>query len=402
MANGAKWNKATMLAAILASALLAGCSGGNVGNGSAGGENGGERPPTETAPAAGGQSGEDAGGAAGNDEAEPGTAEPEQPDEPYAVVAEGLDIPWAIAFDGDDTYISEREGSIVKVTGGELVRQAVRLAKPVHHQAEGGFLGFLLAPDFEQSRLAYAYHTYRESGRTMNRIVQLKLEGAEWAEQRALLEGIPGDLYHNGGRLAIGPDGHLYATTGDATETALSQNRESLAGKILRMTLDGAVPEDNPFPGSYVYSYGHRNPQGLAWTADGTMYSTEHGPSGRPGGHDEINLIRPGANYGWPDIIGDNQKAGMETPIYHTGDPAIAPSGTIADDEGRLLIAALVGEAIYRYTPSTGEMEVWHQGEGRIRDLHLKDGKLYFVTNNRDGRGNPLDADDRLVAMDYP
>lgn len=407
MTKNTKRRVTTLAAALFAAALLAGCSDGNSGDRVPGDGNATDRPAeTESATAASTPDG------AGSEEATPGPVEggekldgeasgPAPADEPYTVVAEGLDIPWAIAFDGGDVYISEREGAVVKLAGGEQTRQSVRLAKAVHHEAEGGFMGFLLAPDFEDSRQAYAYHTYREGGRTLNRIALLKLEGAEWVEQKALLEGIPGSLYHNGGRLAFGPDGQLYATTGDATETSLSQNKSSLAGKILRLTPDGSVPSDNPVSGSYVYSYGHRNPQGIAWTSDGSMYSTEHGPSGRPGGHDEINLIKPGANYGWPDIIGDAQQAGMETPLYHTGDPAIAPSGTIVDGEGRLLVAALVGEAIYRYTPATGEMEVWHKGEGRIRDLHLKDGKLYFVTNNRDGRGNPLDADDRLIAMDY-
>jgi glucose/arabinose dehydrogenase len=330
-------------------------------------------------------------------------ATPSKEAAPYEIAAEGLDIPWSIAFDGDVIYISERKGGIVKVEngGGGMTRMSVRLEEAVHHEAEGGFLGFVLSPDFPSTQTAFAYHTYRSGGKTLNRIVELKLEGAEWVEQKALLEGIPGSLYHNGGRLEFGPDGLLYATTGDATQTSLSQDKESLAGKILRLNLDGSIPPDNPSSSSYMYSYGHRNPQGLAWTSDGTMYSSEHGPSGSPGGHDEVNRITPGANYGWPELIGDQTRPGMVPPLYHTGDEAIAPSGTIVDGEGRLLIATLAGEGIYRYTPSTGEMEKWHEGEGRIRDLHLKEGRLYFITNNRDGRGNPLQEDDRLIVMDY-
>ncbi|WP_232242995.1 PQQ-dependent sugar dehydrogenase [Paenibacillus sp. GSMTC-2017] len=317
------------------------------------------------------------------------------------VIGSGLRIPWSIEFAGDTIYLSEREGTIMKIAKKELSRQTVRLTKAVHHDGEGGFLGFVLSPDFNDTGLAFAYHTYQDNGKTLNRVVMLKQEGAEWSEQRVLLDKIPGDLYHNGGRLAIGPDGYLYITTGDAEEKELSLNKDSLAGKILRMKLDGSIPADNPFPGSYMYSYGHRNPQGLAWTKDGVMYSSEHGPSGRPGGHDEINVIKPGDSYGWPAIIGDAKQEGMITPIYHTGEEAIAPSGTIIDDKGRILIAALRGEGIYCYTPETGHMELFYKGYGRIRDLELRDGKLYFITNNRDGRGQPSNVDDQLVAIQY-
>ncbi|OUS74731.1 hypothetical protein B1748_20465 [Paenibacillus sp. MY03] len=323
--------------------------------------------------------------------------------EPYVVLAEKLRIPWSITIYGSEFIVTEREGHIVVIADGQQKRQNVRLEKAVLHRGEGGMLGFLLAPDFDQSQLAYVYHTYEEGGKALNRIVQLKQEGAEWSEQKALLEGIPGSGNHNGGRLAIGPDGMLYATTGDAENRSEAQNRDSLAGKILRMTPDGDIPTDNPFPNSYVYSYGHRNPQGLAWTKDGSMYSTEHGPSGNPGGHDEINVIQPGANYGWPTVYGDDKKEGLTPPVYHTGNPAIAPSGTVIDDEGRLVIATLRGEAIYRYTPSTGEMAVIHKDEGRIRDVKLVGDKLYFITNNTDGRGGiSSEAEDRLVVMDYP
>ncbi|MHA6482672.1 PQQ-dependent sugar dehydrogenase [Paenibacillus sp. strain BS8-2] len=323
-------------------------------------------------------------------------------DEPYIVAAEKLHIPWSIAIAAEATYITEREGSIVRVRTGEQLRQDVRLTKPVLHAGEGGLMGLVLAPDYADSKLAYAYHTYEDGGRTLNRIVMLKEEGADWVEQQALLEEIPGNSTHNGGRLAIGPDGMLYATTGDAQQRSESQSKDSLAGKILRMTLAGQVPADNPFPNSYIYSFGHRNPQGLAWTKDGVMYSTEHGPSGNPGGHDEINAIVPGSNYGWPTVYGDGKKDGLTSPLYHTGDPAIAPSGTVIDGQGRLVIATLRGEAIYRYDPSTGKMEVIHKDEGRIRDVKLVGDQLWFITNNLDGRGGlSTEAEDRLVIVDY-
>lgn len=324
---------------------------------------------------------------------------PDDPAAAYEVLAEELRVPWVITFDGDIVYISEREGSIVKLEGNELTRQAVHLDKDVHGNGEGGFLGFLLAPDFAQSKTAYAYHTYKENGRIQNRVVLLKQNGGQWNEVRALLEGIPGAANHDGGRMAFGPDKLLYVTTGDAEQRELAQDVNSLAGKILRMTLDGKVPDDNPFPGSYVYSYGHRNPQGLAWNDEGVMFNTEHGPSGDPGGHDEINIIEAGGNYGWPIIYGGAQQEGMITPIYHTGEKAIAPSGATMDDRNRLLIATLAGEGLYRYDPALKEMAVVFAGEGRLRDVKIKDGSIYVITNNTDGRGTPSETDDRLLRL---
>lgn len=330
------------------------------------------------------------------------TLEPDEPDDTaaaYDVLAEKLRVPWVIAFDGDIIYISEREGSIVKLEGRELTRQSVHLHKAVHGNGEGGFLGFLLAPDFAQSKTAYAYHTYVENGRILNRVALLKQNGGQWDEVRALLEGIPGAANHDGGRMAIGPDKLLYVTTGDAQQRELAQDVNSLAGKILRMTLDGKVPVDNPFPASYVYSYGHRNPQGLAWNDEGVMFNTEHGPSGDPGGHDEINIIEAGRNYGWPVIYGDARKEGMVTPIYNTGEKTIAPSGAAFDERSRLLIATLMGGALYRYDPVTKEMAIVFEGEGRLRDVKIKDGRIYVITNNTDGRGIPSETDDRLLLL---
>jgi glucose/arabinose dehydrogenase len=330
------------------------------------------------------------------------TNEPAETDDTaaaYEVLAQELHVPWVITFDEDIVYISEREGNIVKVDGNKMTRQAVHLKKGVHGVGEGGFLGFLLAPDFAKSKLAYAYHTYEEKGRILNRVVLLKQNGEQWDEVRALLEGIPGAANHDGGRMAFGPDKLLYVTTGDAQQRELAKDRNSLAGKILLMTLDGNVPEDNPFPGSYVYSYGHRNPQGLVWNHEGVMFNTEHGPSGDPGGHDEINIIKAGGNYGWPTIYGDEEHEGMITPIYQSGEKAIAPSGAAIDESNRILIATLMGGALYRYDPATKEMAVLFEGEGRLRDVKMKDGRIYVITNNTDGRGIPSKTDDRLLLL---
>lgn len=317
----------------------------------------------------------------------------------YTILAEKLHTPWSIQFDEDTIYVSEREGHIVKISNGSVTRQKVKLNKRLKVQGEGGFLGIQFAPDFHESHQAYAYHTYEEGGKTLNRVVVLQEKNGGWEELKSYLEGIPGGNIHNGGRLAIGPDHMLYITTGDSGVDKLAQDVKSTAGKILRMTLDGKVPSDNPFAKSYVYSYGHRNSQGIAWDKLGHMFSSEHGPSGDPGGHDEINLIEKGKNYGWPVIIGNAKKEGMVTPLYQTGDTAIAPSGIAVDPEGQLLVATLIGKKLYRFNPETKQLATMLEGEGRLRDVKLHNGDIYVLTNNTDGRGNPSANDDRLLLL---
>lgn len=317
----------------------------------------------------------------------------------YEVLATNLRSPWSIAFDGEVFYISERDGAIVRVAGGKIEREEVKLAKPVHQEGESGFLGLELAPDFRDSGRAYAYHTYNENGRLLNRIVVLERKDGVWTEKEALLEGIPGAVLHDGGRLKLGPDGYLYITTGDATEEELAQNTDSLAGKILRMTQDGDVPGDNPFTGSYVYTYGHRNPQGIGWDTKGAMFSMEHGPSSSPRGYDELNRIRPGLNYGWPDVFGDETKEGTEPPVYHTGDTAFAPSGMAIDEEGNIIAAGLAGSRLIKLSPNGVVLDTLLENEGRLRDVFIYKGSLYVITNNTDGRGEPGDADDRLLKL---
>jgi glucose/arabinose dehydrogenase len=317
----------------------------------------------------------------------------------FQVIAKNLQAPWAIDFNGEVIYISERNGAVVKLDGATFTRQKLTLNKAVNHVGEGGFLGFLLAPDYATTKQAYAYYTYKEAGNTYNRVVLLQESAEGWKEVKTFIERIPGSNAHNGGRLAFGPDHNLYITTGDSTNGELSQDLKSLGGKILRMTLDGAIPQDNPFANSYVYSYGHRNSQGIAWDSQGLMYQTEHGPSGSPGGHDEINLIEPGKNYGWPTIIGDEKHEGMVNPLYHTGDPAIAPSGISIGSDNQILIAALRGQKLFKYDPKTQKMNVILENQGRLRDVKIHNGKTYLITNNTDGRGVPSDEDDRLLLL---
>lgn len=311
------------------------------------------------------------------------------------VIADELEIPWSIEKQGNTFYLTERTGSMVKVEEGNKVRQKVELSKPLATAAEAGLLGFVLAPDFPGSGRAYAYYTYEDRSGQFNRIVTLVLEEDVWKEERVLLDHIPSGRFHHGGRLKIGPDGKLYAATGDATEPSVAQDPESLGGKILRMNLDGSVPDDNPFPDSYVYSYGHRNPQGLAWAADGTLYASEHGSSA----NDEINRIEAGNNYGWPVIQGAEEQEGMVTPLFTSGRQTTwAPSG-MAWADGKLYAAALRGAAVLEFDLSSGRVREAVTGFGRIRDVRIEGDTLYWITNNTDGRGTPREGDDKLYRV---
>ncbi|PTJ64212.1 PQQ-dependent sugar dehydrogenase [Mammaliicoccus sciuri] len=309
-------------------------------------------------------------------------------------VAQGLDTPWSIAKSNDVFYLSERPGKIIKIDGNKKNEQQVDLDKEVSTAAEAGLLGFVLAPDFKDSQEAYAYYTYEDNGQ-FNRIVKLKLENDTWKEEEVLIDKIPSGQYHHGGRLKIGPDDKLYATTGDASDEQNAQDKDTLGGKILRINLDGSKPKDNPISNSYVYSYGHRNLQGIVWTPDGQMYASEHGNQA----NDEINEIKEGHNYGWPVIEGNEENNNMETPIFTSGsDDTWAPSG-IAFKDGIIYSAVLRGEGIMKFDVEKDEMKKVATKYGRIRDVYIVNDDLYFVSNNTDGRGNPSQNDDKMYKV---
>jgi len=311
------------------------------------------------------------------------------------VIARNLRTPWAIEFDGSSFYLSERTGAIVKISGGEMKRQKLRLEKRLSGAAEAGVLGFVLHP--EKKDAAFLYYTYEEGSSQYNRVVELRLDKDEWSEEKTLIDRLPGGPVHHGGRMKIGPDNKLYVTAGDAAQPTNAQDLGYLGGKILRLNLDGTVPDDNPFPGSYVFSYGHRNPQGLAWDENGQLYSTEHGQSA----HDEINQIRPKGNYGWPIIQGNETEKGMIPPLFHTGGETWAPSG-IACKNGILYIAQLRGEGIIAFDLKNKTYQKIVSGVGRVRDVYLLGNDLYFITNNTDGRGTPDQDDDKLYKIPIP
>jgi glucose/arabinose dehydrogenase len=310
------------------------------------------------------------------------------------VLADNLRVPWSIQKINDTFYLSERPGSIVKIENGSKVRQRVELQKPLSSEAEAGLLGFVLDPNFAQNNQAFAYYTYDENGNPFNRVIVLTLEGDVWRETKLLLDRIPSGPVHHGGRIKIGPDNKLYFSAGDAAIAENAQSLNNLNGKILRMNLDGSVPSDNPFKGSYIYSYGHRNPQGLAWDEAGTLYESEHGQSA----HDELNRITAGANYGWPVIEGNEQQQGMVTPIFQTDNVTWAPSG-IAYHAGRLYVATLRGEALQEVDLKTMRAREIVTGLGRLRDVMIDGENLYFISNNTDGRGNPAADDDKLYQI---
>lgn len=325
-------------------------------------------------------------------EAEPVTNEREE-----TVILENLQTPWSIQKHQDTFYISERTGSIYVFDGETKQRQPVQLQKTLAQTPEAGLLGFVLKPTFAETKEAYAYYTYQEGDSLYNRVTVIRQVDGRWIEQTPLLDQIPASTFHHGGRMQIGPDEKLYVTLGDATNRDLAQNLTSINGKILRMNLDGTIPSDNPFPNSFIYSYGHRNPQGITWDPQGTMYSTEHGQSAL----DEINRIEPGKNYGWPVISGDQQQNGMEPPLIHSGSTTWAPSG-MDYHNGSIYFAGLRGEAVYRYNLSTNQLDQYITGYGRIRDVWIDENTLYFISNNTDGRGNPDLADDKLVTTQLP
>jgi glucose/arabinose dehydrogenase len=311
-------------------------------------------------------------------------------------IATGLNVPWGVAFlPGGDALVSARAtGRILRISpNGRRRRAVIRLRGVDTNSGEGGLLGVAVSPNYARDRWVYAYFTSPSD----NRIVRFRLGG----RVRPVLTGLRRGTIHDGGRIAFGPDGKLYAGVGEAGISSLAQNRRSLNGKILRMNPDGSVPGDNPFPGSLVWSYGHRNVQGLAWDSSGRLWATEFGENE----FDEVNLIRRGRNYGWPEVEGRGSTAGgrFTNPAVTWTTSEASPSGA-AILRGTMYVGALQGESLLRVrlngTRARKRPSLLEGRYGRIRTVtRAPDGSLWVTTSNRDGRGNPRDGDDRILRI---
>lgn len=333
-------------------------------------------------------------------------------------VVRGLDVPWGIAFlPNNEMLVTERPGRVRLVRNGQLQPQPVATLSVTARGGEGGLLGIALHPEFASNRWFYLYYTTEQGGTSVNRVERWRLsENRQQAQRdRLILDNIPVAAFHNGGRLRFGPDGMLYIGTGDAREPGTSQDADSLAGKILRVTPDGEVPPDNPTPGNPAFVSGIRNTQGFDWLDRNTLLVTDHGPSGELGrtGRDEVTVARAGENLGWPTIYGCQTRSGLVTPSISwitavpPGGAAIYTGNAIPEWKGSLIIGTLGSRHLHRVTfnpNNPGQVqrnEVYLQGnQGRLREVIMSpDGELYVTTSNCDARGECPPARDKILRI---
>lgn len=327
-----------------------------------------------------------------------------------------LEVPWSIVFTSNErVLVNERPGRMRVITGGKLQDEPIKTFSEVSSGSEEGLMGLTLDPEYASNKFIYVSFAYEKDGDLWVKVVRYKDNGNSLTEETTIFDNIPAARFHAGCRIKFGPDKKLYITTGDAGERKFAQELDKLHGKILRINPDGTIPADNPFANSPIWSYGHRNPQGIDWVA-GTdiMWQTEHGPSGfdGPGGGDEVNVIVKGKNYGWPEVSHLDSKEGMVSPVL-VFTPAEAPasglvykSGKLAEFKDTFLFGCLRGNGIMvvkigpndkskalSFTKIAAEY-------GRIRDItEGPDGFIYFSSSNKDGRGSPKSGDDKIYRI---
>lgn len=343
------------------------------------------------------------------------TIPPMDTDVAYTVeeVVRDLEVPWGIVFTSPQRMlVTERPGRIRVIENGQLRAEPLHTFPEVSTGGEEGLMSITLHPQYAANKFVYASYAFKTQRGMWVEVVRFKDDGDSVSDVTRIVSDIPAAQYHAGSELAFGPDGKLYITTGDATDRELAQNLDSLAGKILRVNDDGTIPTDNPFPQSPIWSYGHRNPQGIAWDSAGNMYETEHGPSGfdGPGGGDEVNTIEKGGNYGWPLVSHEKTKEGTIAPLL-VFTPAEAPASALIYSgrlfpqfKDNLFFGALRGENLMRVSlaqgTATGFERLFLEEYGRIREVtEGPDGSIYFTSSNRDGRGSPAANDDRIFRI---
>jgi glucose/arabinose dehydrogenase len=312
------------------------------------------------------------------------------------VIATDLESPWGLAFLPDGSaLVSERDSALVKHVSADGEVSRVGKVAGVDGSAEGGLLGLALSPSYAQDRLLFAYYTHGDE----NVIARMTYDGARLTHQKVIFDGIPAGPIHDGGRIAFGPDGLLYVGTGEAGRRDPAQDKGDLGGKILRITADGDPAPDNPFGGSPVYSLGHRNVQGLAWDSRGQLWASEFGQNT----WDELNRIKKGGNYGWPEVEGRSGEKGFINPVRQWSTDEASPSG-IAIAGNAVYMAGLRGARLWQIPipgGKVGEPKALFTGDyGRLRTVALApDGSLWLMTSNRDGRGSPRKGDDRIIRL---
>ncbi|MEU5767713.1 PQQ-dependent sugar dehydrogenase [Streptomyces asoensis] len=318
-------------------------------------------------------------------------------------VAEGLDTPWGLAPlpEGGLLVASRDGGTITRVDTGTGRKTELGEVPGVSAAGEGGLLGLALSPDYASDRMVYAYVTSASDNRVLRMIYDpARPAGDQLGAPDTVFKGIPKGMIHNGGRIAFGPDRLLYVGTGETGDRGLAQDKKSLGGKILRLTPEGEPAPGNPFPDSAVYSYGHRNVQGLAWDSRQRLFASEFGQDT----WDELNAIEPGADYGWPTAEGRSGDSGFRDPIaqWHTDDAS--PSG-VAYAQGSIWMAGLKGQRLWRVplkgTAASADPQSFLKGEyGRLRTVVAAGGdRLWVTTSNTDGRGDPKKGDDRILEL---